>query len=172
MEEKTYYVAYGEGEAGMYTIYGLGATKQAALENSVQYGYDIEKNEPHLFIDELSEKAYNHILNNGGNDMEDDIFYWEVDDDGFFGKLMMREEKKIMFYVEEVSYDKKHYDKVDPFENIEDARCEALSMWQSLSDRERERTKIYVSKCAIVFDENGEIYEEKHLENINGYKLN
>lgn len=92
MEEKTYYVAYGEGEAGMYTIYGIGNTKQAALEDSVQYGYDIKKDEPHLFVDELSEKAYNYILNNGGNDMEDDVFYWEVDNAGLFGKLMLKEE--------------------------------------------------------------------------------
>ena len=172
MEEKTYYVAYGEGEYGMYTIFGIGITKQTALEDSIQYGYDIDKDEPHLFINELSEKAYNHILNNGGGGMEDDVFYWEVDDDGFFGKLMTREEKKIMFYVEEVSYDKSHYDKVGPFENIDNARREALSIWQSLSDRERESIKVYVSKYAIVFDKNGEIYEEKYLENINGYKLN
>ena len=85
---KEYYVAYGEGEAGMYTIYGMGKTPEEALKDSVQYGYDIDEDEPHMFIDSISEKAYNYISTEGGNDMEDDRFYWDCD----HNYLMMKEE--------------------------------------------------------------------------------
>ena len=85
---KEYYVAYGEGEAGMYTMYGIGKTPEEALRDSVQYGYDIDEDEPHMFIDSISEKAYNYISTEGGNDMEDDRFYWDHD----YHCLMMKEE--------------------------------------------------------------------------------
>ena len=85
---KEYYVAYGEGEAGMYTMYGMGKTPEEALKDSVQYGYDIDKDEPHMFIDSISEKAYNYISTEGSNDMEDDRFYWDYD----HNYLMMKEE--------------------------------------------------------------------------------
>ena len=39
---KEYYVAYGGGDIGDYTIYGLGRTVNEAKKDSVQYGYDIE----------------------------------------------------------------------------------------------------------------------------------
>ena len=90
---KEYYVAYGEGEAGDSTIYGLGKTPEEALRDSVQYGYDIDEDEPHMFIDSISEKAYNYISTEGGNDMEDDRFYWDYD----HNYLMMKEE-----HIEEV----------------------------------------------------------------------
>ena len=85
---KEYYVAYGEGDAGMYTIYGLGRTRYEAKQDSVQYGYDIEEDEPHMFIDGISEKAYNYIMSVGSNDMEDDCFYWDYGNN----YLMMKEE--------------------------------------------------------------------------------
>ena len=85
---KEYYVAYGEGDIGDYTIYGLGRTVNEAKKDSVQYGYDIEEDEPHMFIDEISEKAYNYIISRGSNDMEDDVFYWDHD----HRYLMMKEE--------------------------------------------------------------------------------
>lgn len=85
---KEYYVAYGEGEAGTYTMYGMGKTPEEALKDSVQYGYDIDEDEPHMFIDSISEKAYNYIISEGSNDMEDDCFYWDYD--GHY--LMMKEE--------------------------------------------------------------------------------
>ena len=84
----SYYVAYGEGDAGDYTIYGLGRTVGEAERDSVQYGYDIEMDEPHLFVDEISEKAYNYIISEGSNDMEDEAFYWDVANEC----LMMKEE--------------------------------------------------------------------------------
>lgn len=84
----SYYVAYGEGDAGDYTMYGLGKTVDEAKQDSVQYGYDIERDEPHMFIDEISEKAYNYISTEGGNDMEDNRFYWDYD----HNYLMMKEE--------------------------------------------------------------------------------
>ena len=85
---KEYYVAYGEGEAGDSTIYGLGKTVDEAKQDSVQYGYNIEEDEPHMFVDEISEKAYNYIISRGSNDMEDDVFYWDYD----HNYLMMKEE--------------------------------------------------------------------------------
>ena len=85
---KEYYVAYGEGDAGMYTMYGIGKTPEEALRDSIQYGYDIEEDEPHMFIDEISEKAYNYILSVGSNDMEDEVFYRDHD----HNYLMMKEE--------------------------------------------------------------------------------
>ena len=85
---KEYYVAYGEGDAGMYTIYGLGRTRYEAKQDSVQYGYDIEEDEPHMFIDGISEKAYNYIISVGSNDMEDEVFLWDREHE----KLMMKEE--------------------------------------------------------------------------------
>ena len=85
---KEYYVAYGEGEAGDSTIYGLGKTPEEALRDSIQYGYDMDEDEPHMFIDSISEKAYNYISTEGGNDMEDDRFYWDHD----HNYLMMKEE--------------------------------------------------------------------------------
>ena len=84
----SYYVAYGEGDAGCYTMYGLGKTVDEAKQDSVQYGYDIERDEPHMFIDEISEKAYNYILSVGSNDMEDEVFYRDYD----HNYLMMKEE--------------------------------------------------------------------------------
>ena len=50
---KEYYVAYGEGDAGMYTIYGLGRTRYEAKQDSVQYGYDNEEEEPHMYKDDI-----------------------------------------------------------------------------------------------------------------------
>ena len=85
---KEYYVAYGEGEAGDSTLYGLGRTPEEALMDSVQYGYDIDEDEPHLFVTEISEKAYNYILSVGSNDMEDDCFYY----DGENEHLVMKDE--------------------------------------------------------------------------------
>ena len=85
---KEYYVAYGEGEAGDSTIYGLGKTPEEALRDSIQYGYDMDEDEPHMFIDEISEKAYNYIIFRGSNDMEDDVFYWDYD----HHYLIMKEE--------------------------------------------------------------------------------
>lgn len=84
----SYYVAYGEGDAGDYTMYGLGKTLDEAKQDSVQYGYDIEEDEPHMFVDEISEKAYNYILSVGSNDMEDEVFYRDND----HNYLMMKEE--------------------------------------------------------------------------------
>ena len=72
---KEYYVAYGEGEAGDSTIYGLGKTPEEALRDSIQYGYDMDEDEQHMFIDSISEKAYNYISKQGGKDMEDDRIY-------------------------------------------------------------------------------------------------
>ena len=85
---KEYYVAYGEGDAGMYTIYGLGRTRYEAKQDSVQYGYDIEEDEPHLFVEEISERAYKYILLVGSNNMEDEVFLWDREHE----KLMMKEE--------------------------------------------------------------------------------
>ena len=85
---KEYYVAYGEGDAGMYTIYGLGRTVNEAKKDSVQYGYDIEMDEPHLFVEEISERAYKYILLVGSNNMEDEVFLWDREHE----KLMMKEE--------------------------------------------------------------------------------
>ena len=87
---KEYYVAYGEGDIGDYTIYGLGRTVNEAKKDSVQYGYDIETDKPYLFIERLSEKAYSYIISVGSNDMEDDRFYWDYD----HHYLMMKEEKE------------------------------------------------------------------------------
>ena len=84
----SYYVAYGEGDAGCYTMYGLGKTVDEAKQDSVQYGYNIEEDEPHMFVDEISEKAYNYILSVGSNDMEDEVFYRDYD----HNYLMMKEE--------------------------------------------------------------------------------
>ena len=70
----SYYVAYGEGDAGDSTLYGLGRTPEEALRDSVQYGYDIDEDEPHLFVDGISERAYKYIISRGSNDMEDDVF--------------------------------------------------------------------------------------------------
>ena len=84
----SYYVAYGEGDAGMYTMYGMGKTPEEALRDSIQYGYDMDKDEPHMFVDEISEKAYNYILSVGSNDMEDEVFYRDND----HNYLMMKEE--------------------------------------------------------------------------------
>ena len=85
-----YYVAYGYGDIGRYTIYGIGRTIGEARLDSVQYGYDIETDKPYLFIERLSEKAYSYIISVGSNDMEDDVFYW----DRVHEKLMMKEEKE------------------------------------------------------------------------------
>lgn len=85
-----YYVAYGYGDVGRYTIYGIGRTIDEARLDSVQYGYDIETDKPYLFIERLSEKAYSYIISVGSNDMEDDVFYW----DRAHEKLMMKEEKE------------------------------------------------------------------------------
>lgn len=85
-----YYVAYGYGDIGRYTIYGIGRTIDEARLDSVQYGYDIETDKPYLFIERLSEKAYSYIISVGSNDMEDDVFYW----DRVHEKLMMKEEKE------------------------------------------------------------------------------
>ena len=41
-----------------------------------------------MFIDSISEKAYNYIISRGSNDMEDDRFYWDYD----HNYLMMKEE--------------------------------------------------------------------------------
>ena len=71
---KEYYVAYGEGDIGDYTIYGLGRTVNEAKKDSVQYGYDIEMDEPHLFVEEISERAYKYILLVGSNNMKDKVF--------------------------------------------------------------------------------------------------
>lgn len=85
-----YYVAYGYGDIGRYTIYGIGRTIDEARLDSVQYGYDIETDKPYLFIERLLEKAYSYIISVGSNDMEDDVFYW----DRVHEKLMMKEEKE------------------------------------------------------------------------------
>ena len=85
-----YYVAYGYGDIGRYTIYGIGRTIDEARLDSVQYGYDIETDKPYLFIERLYEKAYSYIISVGSNDMEDDAFYW----DRVHEKLMMKEEKE------------------------------------------------------------------------------
>ena len=84
----SYYVAYGEGDDGCYTMYGLGKTVDEDKQDSVQYGYNIEEDEPYMFVDEISEKAYNYIISRGSNDMEDDVFYWDYD----HNYLMMKEE--------------------------------------------------------------------------------
>ena len=83
-----YYVAYGEGDIGDYTIYGLGRTVNEAKKDSVQYGYDIEMDEPHLFVEEISERAYKYILLVGSNNMKDEVFLWDREHE----KLMMKEE--------------------------------------------------------------------------------
>ena len=85
---KEYYVAYGGGDIGDYTIYGLGRTVDEAKKDSVQYGYDIEMDEPHLFVEEISERAYKYILLVGSNNMEDEVFLWDREHE----KLMMKEE--------------------------------------------------------------------------------
>ncbi len=83
-----YYVVYGEGEAGMYTIYGFGKTRDEAKRDSVQYGYDIERDDPWLFADEISEKALEYIKTQGCNNMEDEVFHWDAKSK----YLMMKEE--------------------------------------------------------------------------------
>lgn len=84
----SYYVAYGYGDIGKYTIYGLGRTRDEAKRDSVQYGYNIEMDKPYLFVEKLSEKAYNYIISEGSNDMEDEAFYWDRENEC----LMMKEE--------------------------------------------------------------------------------
>ena len=85
---KEYYVAYGEGDIGDYTLYGLARTVNEAKKDSVQYGYDIEMDEPHLFVEEISERAYKYILLVGSNNMKDEVFLWDREHE----KLMMKEE--------------------------------------------------------------------------------
>ena len=85
---KVYYVAYGYGDIGRYTIYGVGRTIDEAKRDSVQYGYDIEMDEPHLFVEEISDRAYKYILLVGSNNMEDEVFLWDREHE----KLMMKEE--------------------------------------------------------------------------------
>ena len=44
--------------------------------------------EPHLFVEEISERAYKYILLVGSNNMEDEVFLWDREHE----KLMMKEE--------------------------------------------------------------------------------
>lgn len=105
----SYYFAYGEGDAGECIIYGLGESRKAALRDSVQYGYDYDAQEPYLFTDELSEEAYNYIINVGCNDANDDVFLWSKD-----GCLEFLGEKPIKVYVDI----KNGITRVDDFEGM------------------------------------------------------
>ena len=44
--------------------------------------------EPHLFVEEISERAYKYILLVGSNNMKDEVFLWDREHE----KLMMKEE--------------------------------------------------------------------------------
>ena len=92
MSGKTYYVAYGEGDAGMHTMYGIGATPEEALLDSVQYGYCMDADFPHLFVGELSEKAYGYIVSCGANDTDGDEFRWISTQDSCRSRLVMADE--------------------------------------------------------------------------------
>lgn len=83
------FVAYGSGDAGPLTLYGIGKTEDEALADSVQYGYDPDYKVPYLWTAELSDRAYQFISDEGCNDMGDDRLYWCIDSD----KLMLAEEK-------------------------------------------------------------------------------
>lgn len=75
--EKEHWVAYGKGDAGMYTLYGMGDTPDEAKRDSVQYGYDADKQAPWLFVGRVSESAYRYIKEVGCNDFEDEVFRHE-----------------------------------------------------------------------------------------------
>lgn len=74
---KEHWIAYGEGDAGMYTLYGMGDTPDEAKRDSVQYGYDPDKQKPWLFVERISDKAYNYIKEVGCNDFNDPVFRHE-----------------------------------------------------------------------------------------------
>lgn len=75
--EKEHWIAYGEGDAGMYTLYGMGDTPDEAKRDSVQYGYDPDRQKPWLFVERISDKAYNYIKEVGCNDFNDPAFRHE-----------------------------------------------------------------------------------------------
>ena len=83
------FIAYGDGDAGFLTLYGIGKTEKEALEDSVRYGYDPENEEPRLRTMELSDRAYKFISEEGCNDVRDDRLYWDIDTN----KLMLAEER-------------------------------------------------------------------------------
>ena len=74
--DTTMYMAWGEGDAGDGTIYGFGRSRQEALADSVQYGYDPDRDYPHLFTDEISYAAFRYIKKQRGNDIHDDLYAW------------------------------------------------------------------------------------------------
>lgn len=83
------FIAYGSGDAGIMTFYGIGRTEKEALEDSIQYGYDPDGVELALGTVELSDRAYKFISDEGCNDMGDDRLYWDI----YSNKLMLAEEK-------------------------------------------------------------------------------
>ena len=87
--EFNHFIAYGDGDAGFLTLYGIGKTEKEALEDSVRYGYDPENEEPRLRTMELSDRAYKFISEEGCNDVRDDRLYWDMVD----SKLILAEEK-------------------------------------------------------------------------------
>lgn len=84
-----HYIAYGDGDAGILTLYGIGRTEKEALEDSVRYGYDPENEEPHLKTLELSDRAYKFVIEEGCRRMGDDRLYWDI----YYDKLMLAEER-------------------------------------------------------------------------------
>ena len=84
-----HYIAYGSGDAGIMTFYGIGRTEKEALEDSIQYGYDPDGVELALGTVELSDRAYKFISEEGCNDMGDDRLYWDIHSN----KLMLAEER-------------------------------------------------------------------------------
>ena len=87
--EFNHFIAYGDGDAGILTLYGIGRTEKEALEDSVRYGYDPENEEPHLKTLELSDRAYKFISEEGCKRMGDDRLYWDI----YYDKLMLAEER-------------------------------------------------------------------------------
>lgn len=83
------FIAYGSGDAGIMTLYGIGRTEKEALEDSIQYGYDPDGGELALGTVELSDRAYKFIHEEGCNDMGDDRLFWDI----YSNKLMLAEER-------------------------------------------------------------------------------
>lgn len=83
------FIAYGSGDAGIMTFYGIGRTEKEALEDSIQYGYDPDGGELALGTAELSDRAYKFIHEEGCDNMGDDRLYWDI----YSNKLMLAEER-------------------------------------------------------------------------------
>lgn len=82
------YIAYGHGDAGNFTMFGIGDSYMGAFKDSEKYGYDLASNIPYLSVDRLSDKAYEYIMLQGCNDMESEYLSWDQNE----GYLMTKEE--------------------------------------------------------------------------------